>query len=109
MSSEYPNFVPNWERAAWDAVPSHNHGGLQRYIENGIVPGDFLTAVLENNLMRALGRADEINRYRLFEIASFLYNVAPSQCYGSPHAVKEWSTLGGLNGIRAMNERAVAG
>lgn len=107
MSSEYPAFLPEEERPLWDKVPSHNHGGLTRYIENGIVPGDFLTAVLENNLMRALGKADETNRHALFNIASFLHNAAPSQCYGSPHAVKEWSTLGGLNGIRRMNEAKV--
>jgi large subunit ribosomal protein L9 len=34
-------------------------GGLRRYIENGIGPGDFLWAVLTNDLRGAIERADE--------------------------------------------------
>jgi len=63
---------------------------LYRYIDEGIPTGDFLRAVLENNLIESLGRADEGNRIALFDITSFLYNVAPAPCWGSPEKVKKW-------------------
>lgn len=63
---------------------------MKLYIENGIEPGSFLTAVLENDLMEAFGRADDINRERLFDYCSFLYNEAPPACFGSKEKVKLW-------------------
>lgn len=74
----------------YSLLPEHVRGAMQRYVENRIPPGGFLTAVLENNLFEALMRADSINRERLFDIVSFLYNEVPSGCWGSPKAVKTW-------------------
>ena len=74
----------------YSLLPEHMQEGMKLYIENGIPPGDFLLAVLENNLMEAFGRADSINRYALFDFCQFLYNKAPPQCYGSPDKVAEW-------------------
>lgn len=31
------------------------YGALERYLNHGIMPGSFMTAVLENNLMEACG------------------------------------------------------
>lgn len=63
---------------------------LIRYRDRGIKPGDFLTAVLENNLMRSFGLADSYNRATLFQITSFLYNEMPSNSWGSPEIVRAW-------------------
>jgi len=71
-------------------LPAHIRGGMKRYIEGRTPPGGFLTAVLNNNLMEAMGRADRINRERLFDICNFLYNEAPAVCWGSPERVKRW-------------------
>ena len=38
-------------------ISSHMMGAIQRYIDHGIPPGHFLTAVIENNLCEACGRA----------------------------------------------------
>ena len=64
--------------------------GIMRYVEHGIKPGDFLTAVLENNLMEAMGRADEDNRRDIFEICQFVHMEIPGICHGSPAIMKEW-------------------
>lgn len=40
-------------------------------------PGDFLTAVLDNNLTEAFARADEDNAVHMRGHASFVYNVIP--------------------------------
>jgi hypothetical protein len=64
--------------------------GVKLYLEQGIPPGGFLTAVLSNNLMEACAQADEANRRMLFEWACWLHNEAPIGSYGSRGAVAEW-------------------
>ena len=66
-----------------DHLPATLQQGLLRYLENGISPGHFLTAVLTNNLFDAIGRADELSLAALPDICKFLYNYAPSGCWGS--------------------------
>ena len=63
---------------------------LDRYAERGILPGGFLTAVLENNLMEAVGRADMQNAVTLKDICTYVYNEMPAQCHGSPAKVDAW-------------------
>jgi hypothetical protein len=79
-------------------LPEHMQDGMRRYIEHGILPGSFLTAVLANNLMMAVGHADSINLTRLQNYLRFLYEEAPSSCYGSTKTVREWRESGGLAG-----------
>ena len=64
--------------------------GMRRYIERGIEGGSFLMAVLENDLMGALGKADRINLSRLHDYGTFLYNNAPSVCFGSREKVSAY-------------------
>ncbi len=61
---------------------------LDRYAEKGIPTGDFLRAVLENNLMEAMGRADSYNRATIHQICAYVYNDMPSTCHGSPTKVE---------------------
>ena len=91
----------NWEEGL-AMLPSHMQDGMRRYIENGIPGGSFMTAVLENNLVRAFGAGDMMNQANMKSWAEFLYNYAPSQCWGSPVKVEEWCRAGGLNGIRKI-------
>jgi predicted nucleotidyltransferase len=66
---------------------------LDRYASQGIPTGDFLAAVLSNNLMEAMGRADSFNQATLPEICSYIYNELPSPCHGSPEKVNAWLEL----------------
>ena len=63
---------------------------LNRYIENGIRPGGFLNAVLCNDLKEAIGRADYINMPLIPSYVNWLYNEAPSACWGSSQKVDSW-------------------
>jgi len=72
-------------------VPAYMQQGLLDWINHGILPGSFLTAVLENNLMEAVGRADSTNSMRLKDYAQFLYNGAPADCHGSKEKVAAWA------------------
>lgn len=63
---------------------------LDRYVKDKIPTGDFLQAVLENNLFNAFGRADDENRKDLREIIRYIYHELPGDCWGSPEKVKNW-------------------
>ena len=72
------------------ALPSYMHDGMIDYLINGIYPGSFLTAVLENDLRRAVNAADNANLPALGDWVMFLYHHAPSIAWGSPKRVSEW-------------------
>ena len=74
----------------YESLPEGLQGGLMQYIEHGIEPGGFLKAVLTNDLFGAFGQADSINRHRMFDIFQWLYNEAPSQCWGSKERFEAW-------------------
>jgi len=73
-----------------DILPEHMREGMAAYIEHGIEPGGFLTSVLANDLMEAIGRADIINRHRLYDYCNFIYNYVPLDCHGSYKKVDAW-------------------
>ncbi len=83
----------------YSKLPSHIQDGVERYIEHGVPPGDFLTAVICNDLRESFGRADEVNIARMFDIVGFFYNEAPGGCWGSLEKMKRWVKIGGLNGL----------
>ena len=63
--------LPNWEiliktkphrkSPFCKIIPEHTLGAIHRYIYQGIQPGGFLTALIENNLSRAIQAADKPN------------------------------------------------
>jgi hypothetical protein len=71
-------------------IPGHMVGAVRRYIMQGIPPGSFLTAVLCNDLREAFSRADDDNSAAMRGWVQFLYNYAPSGCWGSPDRYAAW-------------------
>ena len=63
---------------------------LDLYIKKGIQPGGFLTAVICNDLMSAVGHADAWNIKIIPEYVKYLYNEAPGNCWGSTEAMQTW-------------------
>ena len=89
-------------------IPDHMRGGIDRYLDEGIEPGGFLTAVFSNQLVEALGAADLENTMQIKEYGYFLYNEVPSRgsttpCWGSPEIVSNWVKLGGFKGLSAAH------
>lgn len=78
--------------------------GLQRYHTHGLPTGDFLYAVLTNNLKESFARADEENQRDMFEIVSYCYNHLDMRSWGSKEAVGAWIAHGGLEGIHKSQE-----
>lgn len=82
----------------YSTLPDNMRGGMERYIQYGIRPGGCLSAILANDLMQAVGRADEKTLAGLWSICSFLHSHAPVTCYGDWQTVEEWIAKGGLEG-----------
>ena len=74
----------------YNTLPTALQGGMKRYIEDGIAPGHFLTAVLKNNLFEAVMRADADNLKELPNIVKWMHWEIPSNAHGSIIKVKEW-------------------
>ena len=89
----YTGTKPNW-----NLIPERMVGSLRRYIEHGIPPGHFLTAVLCNDLAEACGRADDENVVLLNVYVTFLYCYAPQGCWGSREKFESWCKQKGLSG-----------
>ena len=71
-------------------IPDRMMGAITRYIEQGVPPGDFLTAIIENNLSEAIGRADNENMANIPAYVAYFYNEAPGPCWGSPEKRRAW-------------------
>ena len=71
-------------------IPSYMEKGMYDYIKYGIEPGGFLRSVLANDLKEAVGKADDCNIKIIPAYVSYLYNKAPSSCWGSPEKVVNW-------------------
>lgn len=82
----------------YSGLPENLRGGVERYIEDGVATGDFLKAVISNDLINAVGRADFLNIDRLAGIVNWFYNNAPMSCWGSKEKYEDWVKGSGLNG-----------
>lgn len=70
--------------------PDHLRESLDRYANDGVPTGGFLRAVLENDLLAAIGSADEINSLALPHIVAYVYNEMPAGAWGSPENVDRY-------------------
>ena len=75
---------------SYAAIKPETIASLRRYADHGIPTGNFLRAVLANDLMEAMGRADAENRAAIWHICGYVYNEIPSPCHGSYEIVDAW-------------------
>lgn len=80
-----PEFIA---KARKSGIPAHTINGLVSWVYDGNMPGGFLQAVLDNNLIEALGRADSENIVALDAIARFVYNWCPMDCHSLKSGLK---------------------
>ena len=71
-------------------IPERMMHCIEFYIEKGTPPGQFLTAVLRNELFNAVSYADDENAVNLLAYVGYFYNEAPSMCWGSKEKVSDW-------------------
>lgn len=99
MASEVNETLPSYTAgrpADWSLIPEYMIGGLRRYIEHGVPPGSFLTALLSNDLRGTFECADDENRKCVENYVRFLYNYGPSECWGSRARFDAWCKSGGI-------------
>ncbi len=71
-------------------IPERMMPALKNYTEHGEIPGDFLQAVISNDLSGAVGRADEENLANLPAFVAYLYNEVPAGAWGSREKMYKW-------------------
>lgn len=71
-------------------IPEYMRESLTLYVEEHVMPGDFLQAILENKFVEAVARADYNNVANLPAYANYLYNHIPFICWGNKERVQNW-------------------
>lgn len=77
-------------------VPEHLRDGLQRYIMEGGHVGQYLTALLDSDLLNVVGHGDDLSLAGLRGTVQFLHNYCPGGCWGSPAKRTAWQAKGGV-------------
>lgn len=71
---------------------------LRAYVEEGRPTNHFLTALVQNDLMACIGRADTRSKAALEDYVMWLKSYAPGECYGGREQVTAWIAQRGLKG-----------
>ena len=71
-------------------IPARMMPAINAWIAMGDPPGDFLWAVICNDLKGAVARADHENLRNLPAFVGYFYNEAPAACWGSEGNARAW-------------------
>ena len=71
-------------------LPLHLQPGIHRFIDQGIRPGHFLSAILENDLALACRLAHPDVRSRIWDIVAYIDQEAPAGAWGNAQRVERW-------------------
>ena len=82
----------------YELLPVQYEEGLRKYIEDGVLPGHFLSAVLKNDLKHAVSSHDKDSYDELKLLVSWCHWEIPGDSYGSAIKVRTWNERGGING-----------
>lgn len=80
-------------------IPAYMDEAILAYVNKGRIPGDFLQAVIGNDLKEAVGRADLENMKNLPAYVYYFYNETPTPCWGSREKMNKWAEHSGLKGM----------
>jgi hypothetical protein len=87
------------EKMASHGISENVAETLRLYVEHGIEPGGAVFTILENQPVRdVVAYCDDATLAQLRPIIRWLYNDAPSQCWGSRGEVTAWMIRGGIAG-----------
>lgn len=84
----------------YDAIPPHMMAAMKHYVATGQVSSDFLIAVIENDLKRAVQHADDHNKHIIYLYVMWFYNRAPMACWGRRIVDIKWQGLPEWDGIK---------
>lgn len=72
----------------YDLIPDYTLEAIEDYLATGHERGGFIMAVMENNLSKAVAKADSNNGPALSQIVRWLWSNAPANAWGSPAEVR---------------------
>lgn len=103
MSSTQELNLTNWKgQESIDAMPNQDPMVVET-VTNYIMKGElastgFFRAMLENNFLTAVVRADNSNILQIKQWAKWMINHVPECARGSKHLVDHWVEIGGIDG-----------
>ena len=71
-------------------IPARMMPAILEYVDHRVPPGDFLRAVICNDLRGACVQGDDENLRNLPAYVEYFYNEVPSQCWGSREKMDAW-------------------
>jgi hypothetical protein len=87
--------IPPEDREDWGlylgTVPPNLMNALIVYRYRRRIPGDFLQAVLRNDWIQAVKRADGHSLAAMLPLADLLLTCFPPAAFGSPEKVRRWA------------------
>ncbi len=87
------------KRANQSKIPSHFIAGLERYLAFGIHPGGFMRAILSNDLVDVINRADADALSCLRPLSLLVFDCIDTRAWGTRQRVDEWMEHQGYAGI----------
>lgn len=92
---ELENFLRDWNscytsRNPIKPPPIDSMRSLYQYVTEGSIPGDFVMAILQNDLYGAIGNAPLLEVDGIIALTQYLLICFPIQCYGNPDKVGKW-------------------
>jgi hypothetical protein len=85
-----PDEVSLWGPDQPPGLPPQTYHSLQAYAQQHIPQDGFLEAVLSNNLIDAVLKADSDNLRALARIVKYCWQDIPHVSWGSPEKYKAW-------------------
>lgn len=84
----------------YSELSRHLIAPIKHYIESGAHPGEFLQALICNDLSEVIHLADryECRIVELVILVRFFQDEAPAICWGSSEAMELWKARRGIRG-----------
>lgn len=84
-----------WDRSVYDeyGIPAVLHGGLDRYLKQGIRPGDYLFFMLTNNLTGVMLHWAGGSPNPAYELIRFFCSEIPAAAWGTIQKVEAWIAM----------------
>jgi hypothetical protein len=86
-----------------EELPEHLREGMRLYLQDGVTPGGWMCAVLDNDLSNAVQRCDDRALGTLRNLFEWLCMYAPASAWGAPDKRAAWQ-----NEIRNLLAEALA-
>ena len=75
----------------YENIPPHIMEALERYKNSHLNAGSFLRAVISNDLVSAVQKADSESLKSLPQIAIWAYTELPAEAWGSYEKFQKWT------------------